>query len=92
MEKGRGTAWELEVEVSGWRGGGESWAVVGGQWVAGRGVGFTFAGCGAPPLVCAGGGCGAVSKGGVAGGIPPHKGSRLRLTVPKKHTGKGVKD
>ena len=81
MEKGRGTAWELEVEVSGWRDGG-----------SGVGVGFTFAGCGAPPLVCAGWGCGAVTEGGVAGGIPPHKGSRLRLTVPKKHTGKGVKD
>ncbi len=66
------------------------WSVVSG-WRDG-GVGFTFAGCGAPPLVCAGGGCGAVSKGGVAGGIPPHKGSRLRLTAPKKHTGKEATD
>ena len=31
-----------------------------------------------------GGRRGTVSKGGVAGGIPPHKGSRLRLTVQKR--------
>ncbi len=43
------------------------WSVVSGQWVGGRG-GY------------AGGGRGAVTEGGVAGGIAPHKGSRLRLT------------
>lgn len=66
-----------------------NWA--GGGWGSGWRVrfGFTFGGSGAPLRLARAGG--AVTKGGVAGPIPPHKGSRLQLTAPnKKREGKEV--
>ena len=69
--------------VSGWRDGEAKRAGIGGS-VGGRGRGggwgdgfwFHVNGPRGASLVCAGGGRGAVTEGGVEGGIPPHKGGR----------------
>ena len=56
-----------------------------GRDLRGWGVGFWFRVCGlrGASLGCACGWRGAVTEGGVAGGIPPHKGSRSRAAAPK---------
>ncbi len=59
-------------------------------WEPTMGSGFWFRVCGArgASLVCAGRGRGAVTEVGVAGGFPPHKGRRLRLTAPLNEEGR----